>query len=109
MAHPASVHPLGRLDRVTLVDMPALSKDVPFDRFQSAWPEFERSLDSLCGRKMMGLVFDDLDMYRLCSVRLARDAHNSLGLDEAIIPGGDYLRLRMQASLLSCTARSRRP
>ncbi len=96
MKHIAPDHPLGRVDRVKLEDTPALSKDVPFDALQEEWPAFKKSFDSLRGRRMMGLVFNDQDVYRLCSVRLDRDTGNPLGLDETVIPGGDYLRMRMQ-------------
>jgi hypothetical protein len=62
---------------------------------QEAWPAFESGLDSLYGRRMMGLIDDRADTYRLCSERLPRDIENPLGLDETTIPGGRYLRLRL--------------
>ncbi|WP_311259850.1 GyrI-like domain-containing protein [Microbacterium sp. WCS2018Hpa-9] len=91
-------HELGRIDVVTLVDAPALSRDVALDieAVQSAWPAFERAFDSLQGRRMLGLVYGGNAVYRLACVRLARDAENALGLDETTIPGGDYLRLRLR-------------
>lgn len=93
-----STHALGPIERVTLEDTPALSRDIPFELsiIQAAWPEFENAFDSLRGRKMMGLVFNDGDRYRLSSVRLDRDDRNPLLLDETVIPGGDYLRLRLR-------------
>ena len=92
------VHALGRIDVVTRDDTPALSREVPGDlaSVQAAWPVFEGSLDSLHGRTMMGLVY--ADVYRLCSVRLDRDDDNPLALDETVIPGGTYLRLRLRGS-----------
>lgn len=98
MSHINSNHVLGQIARVTLEDMPALSRDVPFElsTIQAAWPEFESGFDSLRGRKMMGLVFNDGDRYRMSSVRLERDGTNPLQLDETVIPGGDYLRLRLR-------------
>ena len=91
-------HDLGRIDVVTLEDLPALSRDVPLDlpSIQSGWPVFEGSFDSLRGRRMMGLVYGGSSVYRMCSVRLERDAENSLGLEETTIPGGQYLRLRLR-------------
>jgi len=91
-------HELGRIDVVTLVDTPALSRDIDLevDAVQEAWPAFEGAFDSLQGRRMMGLVYGGNAVYRLASVRLDRDRENALGLDETTIPGGDYLRLRLR-------------
>lgn len=91
-------HELGRIDIVTLEDLPALSRDVPLDEpsIHAGWPAFEEGFDSLRGRRMMGLVYEDSHVYRMCSVRLERDTENPLGLDETTIPGGDYLRLRLR-------------
>lgn len=47
----------------------------------------------------MGLVFEGSATYRLATARLDRDADNALGLDESIIPGGDYLRLRLRGEV----------
>lgn len=94
------MHELGRIDVVTFDDTPALSRDVAFDlaTVQRAWPDFEGAFDSLQGRKMMGLVYGHNGVYRMSSVRLDRDSENKLGLDETVIPGGDYLRLRLKGS-----------
>lgn len=91
-------HELGRIDVVTLVDTPALSRDVALDvdAVQTAWPEFEGAFDSLQGRRMLGLVYGGSAVYRLACVRLQRDGENALGLEETTIPGGDYLRLRLR-------------
>lgn len=94
-------HALGRIDVVTLEDLPALSRDVPLDlsNIQARWPEFEHGFDSLRGRRMMGLIYDGRHVYRMCSVRVDRDAHNPLDLDETTIPGGAYLRLRLRGEV----------
>ena len=93
-------HSLGRIDVIELDDTPALSRDVGLDisAIQAAWPGFENSFDSLQGRKMMGLFYGEHGVYRLSSVRLDRDFDNPLGLDETVIPGGSYLRLRLRGS-----------
>ena len=93
-------HELGRIDVVTLVDTPALSRDVALDvdAVQAAWPAFEGAFDSLQGRRMMGLVYGGSAVYRLACARLERDGENPLGLDETMIPGGDYLRLRLRGA-----------
>lgn len=94
-------HDRGRIDRVSIDEVPALSRDVALDlpTIQSAWPDFESGFDALRGRKMMGLAYRDEGVYRLCSVRLDRDADNPLGLDETTIPGGSYLRLRLNGDV----------
>lgn len=90
-------HDLGRIDLVTLDDVPALSRDVSSDiaTVQASWPDFESSFDSLRGRRMMGLFYGT-ETYRMASVRLDRDHGNPLGLDQTVIPGGPYLRLRLR-------------
>jgi len=87
---------LGRIDTISLEDTPALSRDVVDDveAVQTCWPTFEGAFDSLQGRKMMGLIYEEV--YRMTTVRLDRDSGNPLGLNETMIPGGDYLRLRLR-------------
>ncbi len=82
MTQPEVHSELGRISRVTREDLVVLSRDVPLDlpTLQAAWPEFEPSLDSL---------------YRLATSKLERDVDNRLGLDESVVPGGDYLRLTL--------------
>ncbi len=82
MTQPEVHSELGRISRVTREDLVVLSRDVPLDlpTLQAAWPEFESSLDSL---------------YRLATSKLERDVDNRLGLDESVVPGGDYLRLTL--------------
>ncbi|ALD13375.1 hypothetical protein [Clavibacter capsici] len=91
-------HDLGRIDVVTLEDAAALSRDVPLDiaAVQAAWPAFEAGFDSLRGRRMMGLVLGADRVYRMASVRLARDVDVPAHLDETVVPGGAYLRLRLR-------------
>lgn len=91
-------HELGRIDAVTLDDRPALSRDVHLDlpSVQAGWPVFEGAFESLRGRKMMGLVYGDSQIYRMCTLRLEQDTENPLGLDETTVPGGKYLRLRLR-------------
>lgn len=93
-----SNHELGRVDVISTDDTHTLSRDVSFDipTVQAAWPEFEGSFDSLRGRRMMGLFYDSIGLYRMSSVRLDRDDDNALNLDETVIPGGSYLRLRLR-------------
>lgn len=94
-------HTLGRIDVITLEDRPALSRDVPLNlpSIQAGWPDFEHGFDSLKGRRMMGLVYGGSQIYRMCSTRLDRDADNLFGLNETVIPGGAYLRLRLRGEV----------
>ncbi|CAQ02516.1 AraC family transcriptional regulator [Clavibacter sepedonicus] len=95
-----TTHELGRIDVVTLEDAPALSRDAPLDldAVQAAWPAFEADFDSLRGRRMMGLVYGGDRVYRMASVRLERDDPAPADMDETIVPGGAYLRLRLRGS-----------
>lgn len=87
-----------RIDVVVLEDAPALSRDVPLDipTIQGAWPAFEAAFDSLRGRRMMGLVHAADGVYRMASVRLERDGATPADMDETVVPGGAYLRLRLR-------------
>ncbi|PWD51001.1 AraC family transcriptional regulator [Serinibacter arcticus] len=100
MSDDSTAHDLGRVDVATLADTPALSRDVALDiaAVQAAWPAFEGAFDSLQGRRMMGLAYGGTGIYRMSSARLERDADNPLDLDETVIPGGDYLRLRLRGA-----------
>lgn len=97
--HPTR-HELGHIGVVTLETLPSLSRDVPLDlaAIKAAWPEFEHGFDPLRGRRMMGLVYPATNVYRMSSVRLDRDRGNPLMLDETIVPGGAYLRLRLRGT-----------
>lgn len=108
MSHYPQSHELGRIDIVTLEDLPALSRDVPLDlpSIHAGWPAFEEGFDSLRGRRMMGLIYGGSHVYRMCSVRLERDAENPLGLDETTIPGVNTSVCVCVESLRLSTARS---
>ena len=42
---------------------------------------------------MMGLIVNDEDVCRVCSVKPERDADNPLNLDGVAVPGGGHLRM----------------
>ena len=88
---------LGRISRVTREELVVLSRDAPLDltTVQAAWPDFEAILGSLKGRKMMGVIFNRDDVYRLATSKLDDDGAAGYGLEETVVPGGDYLRLRL--------------
>ena len=87
----------GAIVRVTRPDVSVLSMDVPLDlpQVQRAWPKFEASLDSLRGRRMMGLVYNRQNIYRIATSKLDRDSDHTYDLQETVVPGGDYLRLTL--------------
>lgn len=97
MAEPKMHSELGPISKVTRDDLVVLSRDVAdnLPAIQAAWPEFESRLDSLRGRRMMGLIYNQENIYRLATSKLERDADNPYGLDESVVPGGDYLRLTL--------------
>lgn len=43
----------------------------------------------------MGLVFNRENIYRIATSKLDRDGDHSYGLEETVVPGGDYLRLTL--------------
>jgi hypothetical protein len=87
----------GAIARVTRADQSVLSMDVPLDlsQVQRAWPRFEACLDSLQGRRMMGLVFNRQGVYRIATSKLARDSDHCYDLAETVVPGGDCLRFTL--------------
>ena len=87
----------GPITRVTREDLVVLSRDVPLniESIQAAWSPFESALDSLQGRRMMGLVYNRDEVYRLATSKLGRDSGHTYDLDETTVPGGDYLRLTL--------------
>jgi hypothetical protein len=90
-------HPLGRIEVVNREAAEAFSRDVPLDlpAIQRAWPEFERSFASLRGRRFLGLIDEAEQRYRLCSLRTNQDTDPPAGLGRTTVPGGTYLRLRL--------------
>lgn len=42
---------------------------------------------------MIGVIYNQERLYRLATSKPERDVDNRLGLDESVVPGGDYLRL----------------
>ena len=91
------VSELGRISRINRDDLAVLSRDVAnnIPTIQAAWPEFEAALDSLKNRRMMGLIFNRENVYRLATSKLERDTDSTYGLAETVVPGGPYLRLAL--------------
>ena len=68
--------------------------DTP-DAIQSAWAEFETAV-GLRGRKFFGAVYDAANEYRVCTQLKEDDDPEALGFEAGTLPGGTYLRGRLQ-------------
>jgi hypothetical protein len=84
---------IGRVDRPDVRVMYLEVADRP-DEIQAGWAELEERLGSLSGRRFFG-AFDG-DRYRVCVGIADGDDPDTLGLRLATLPGGSYLRLRLQ-------------
>ena len=60
------------------------------------WGELEEALGSLRGRKFYGAFDAAVGEYRVCVEIREGDAPEELGLEVGTLPGGRYLRLRLQ-------------
>ena len=69
-------------------------EDTPF-AIQNAWAKFERVV-GLKGRKFYGTFDVGTREYRVCTELQPGDDPERLGLEVAILPGGKYLRARLQ-------------
>lgn len=63
---------------------------------QRAWPELERRMGSLRGRRFYGAADADEGWYRSCTAMREGDDPGALGLELWTLPGGRYLRTRLQ-------------
>jgi hypothetical protein len=89
-------------DRVVAVPVERDAIEVMFLRcrddpavFGPVWQRLE-GLVGLGGRKFFGAFNPSLDEYRVCVQKQAGDDPASLGLESGILPGGRYLRARLQ-------------
>lgn len=69
-------------------------EDTPL-AIQKAWAKFERVV-GLKGRKFYGTFDVGTREYRVCTELQAGDDPVRLGLEVAILPGGKYVRARLQ-------------
>lgn len=63
---------------------------------QRAWPELERRVGSLRGRRFSGAADADEGWYRACVAMREGDDPDELGLELWTLPGGRYLRARLR-------------
>ena len=62
---------------------------------QRAWAELEVTV-GLKGRKFFGAFYDEIREYRVCAQLKEGDDPEALGLEAGTLPGGRYLRARLQ-------------
>lgn len=70
------------------------TQDDPAD-MRRGWERLE-GLVGLRGRKFYGAYFPETREYRVCVESQQDDDAAALGLDSATLPGGRYLRVRLQ-------------
>ncbi len=68
--------------------------DTP-DAIQRAWAEFETAV-GLKGRRFFGAFYDAANEYHVCTQLKEDDNPEELGFDVGTLPGGTYLRGRLQ-------------
>lgn len=60
------------------------------------WAEVEAGVGSLKGRKFFGAFDATTREYWVCVKREERDDPGALGLEEGVLPGGRYVRVRLK-------------
>lgn len=63
---------------------------------QRAWPQLERQVGSLRGRRFYGAGDAEAGWYRACVALREGDDADELGLELWTLPGGRYLRTRLR-------------
>ena len=69
-----------------------------------AWVRLEASLKSLRGRRFLG-TFDLGGRYRVAVAVRNEDDPQALGMETCVVPGGTYLRIRLDGEPGTCQAR----
>jgi len=69
-------------------------EDAP-PEIRRAWPELERTIGSLRGRRFYGAADAEAGWYRACVAVREGDLPDELGLELWTLPGGRYLRTRL--------------
>lgn len=69
-------------------------EDMP-DAIQRAWAEFETAV-GLKGRKFFGAFYEATNEYHVCTQLKEDDDPEALGFEVGTLPGGTYLRGRLQ-------------
>lgn len=71
------------------------ARDDTSDAIQRAWAEFEVTV-GLKGRKFFGAFYHETREYRVCAQLKDGDDPVVLGLEIGTLPGGQYLRARLE-------------
>jgi hypothetical protein len=79
-------------------DVSVMLRRVPDEvpAIREAWSEMERALRSLRGRKFYGSFDPMTNEYAVCVVLRQGDDPRALGLEQATLPGGRYVRARLK-------------
>lgn len=65
-------------------------------QIRAAWPELEAAVGSLRGRKFLAAFDPVRGWYRTCVVTQDDATPDELGLPEFVVPGGEFLRVRLR-------------
>lgn len=89
---------LGTIQEVVLEKMQLLYTEFSNDleSQKKTWPEFEARFPSLIGRKMYGLDYGEINLYRVCSLVRESDNGETFGLNQFELEEGTYMRLRLK-------------
>jgi hypothetical protein len=86
------------VDRIERDDTPVMflrAEDFPAG-IRAAWQQLEERFDSLKGRKFFGAFDPGSREYRACVQIQPDDDPARLGLEEGVLPGGGYVRVRLR-------------
>jgi hypothetical protein len=65
------------------------------EKIAVGWDRLEELVGDMRGRRLLGLVEPEGDIYRACVQARDGDSPERLGLSAGTVPGGRYLRLRL--------------
>ncbi len=86
------------MDRIERDDTPVMflrAEDFPAG-ISAAWEQLEAGLDSLKGRRFFGAFDPGSNEYRACVQIQPGDDAAELALEEGVLPGGGYARVRLR-------------
>jgi hypothetical protein len=86
------------VDRIERHDTPVMflrAEDFPAG-IAAAWQQLEERFDSLKGRRFFGAFDPGSFEYRACVQIQPGDDPAGLGLEEGVLPGGGYARVRLR-------------
>jgi hypothetical protein len=87
--------PFVRVEREDIPVMFMRAREDASPAIQDAWARFEEMV-GLKGRKFFGAFYEEGSEYRVCTQLKDGDQPEALGLEAGTLPGGAYLRARLQ-------------